>query len=424
MLNLSCFLTRAARVRGKAPAIFHGDAISHYAALDERVSRLAAALTGLGVSRQDRIGIVCDSEPRGLECMIAPLRAGMVLVPMNPKLHPAEHAYMLQNCGAAALICGRPYRDGLAALREQMPAGMHFVAMDEGTRGSAEGIHDYDRLLSSASTDFSDVEVEGDDLAWIFYTSGTTGRPKGAMLTQRNLLTMIETQLVEINPVAAGDRLAYVAPISHSAGLMAFQNAFGKHEAQEYLDANPGYSQISADFKAGLALDWEFSSDLQFEESFPRDSVWGIPVRHEGELFLLVGVVSEKKSEGKFEIRTFLNIENDTLSDPKLISHFQKAIKRTLKNVIVAGTEGREKWIASNRILGSELGIPWVFGVSRNDGLEFVGEETVAARNSGFSGLISSFESVQNLTSLKGTVIETSVSDLAAQIEDSHSENT
>ncbi len=240
MLNISYFLTRSARLRGKTPAVFHGDQVSHSAALDERVSRLAAALAGLGIARQARIGIICVSEPRGLECLIAPLRAGMVLVPMNPKLHPAEHAFMLRNCGASALICGRPYRDGLVALRDQMPEGMYIIAMDEGASQTAD-VRDYDWLLSAASPACNDASVDGDDIAWIFYTSGTTGRPKGAMLTQRNLLTMIETQLVEINPVAPGDRLAYVAPISHSAGLMAFQ-----HVARGAGHVFPDYKKFDA----------------------------------------------------------------------------------------------------------------------------------------------------------------------------------
>jgi hypothetical protein len=182
-----------------------------------------------------------------------------------------------------------------------------------------------------------------------------------------------------------------------AAGLMAFQNAFGKHESQIYLDANPDYSQISADFRAGLALDWEFSADVEFEPNFPKESLWAIPVRHEGELFLLLGVVVQKESVGKVELRTFMNIDNDSLSDPKIISALQKAIKRSLKNVIVTGYEGREKWVASNRILGAELGIPWVFGKSRADGLEFVGEETLAARNSKQFGLVAAFESTVEL---------------------------
>lgn len=223
MLNLSYFLTRAARICGREPKLFHGDAVSNYVEVNERVSRLASALSALGIERGARIGIVCDSEPRGLECLLAPLRAGMVLVPMNPKLHPAEHAYMLKNCEASALICGRPYRDGLLAVREKMPEGMSFIAMDE-NESSGSGVLDYDRLLSTGTPSFVDAEIKDGDLAWIFYTSGTTGFPKGAMLTQRNLLTMVETQLVEINQVRPSDRLAYVAPISHSAGLMAFQH--------------------------------------------------------------------------------------------------------------------------------------------------------------------------------------------------------
>lgn len=221
-MNLSYLLTRTALRYPERPAIISDARSDNYGVLDERVSRLASGLRGLGIEEGARIGIVCDSEPRGLESLFGVLRAGMVLVPMNPRLHPREHAYMLRNCGAAALICGLGYLDDLVAVAEECPDGMHVIGFDAGVR--SDGVRDFDSLLSDAEREFPDAEVLPDALAWIFYTSGTTGNPKGAMLTHRNLLTMVQQQLLEISPVQPDDRLAYVAPISHSSGLMAFQH--------------------------------------------------------------------------------------------------------------------------------------------------------------------------------------------------------
>lgn len=222
MHNLTYFLTRTARLHAGTPTIFHGNLISDYRNLQERVSRLANVLLGLGLKRGDRVGIVADCEPRGLESLFGPLRAGMALVPMNPRLHPAEHANMLSDCNARALICSRAYLEGFLGVRAQLPEGMQILGFDAGA-AAGDGVDDYDRALAGAEPRCIDADIGGDDLAWLFYTSGTTGRPKGAMLSHRNLLTMMMTHLVECNPITSADRFAYMAPLSHSSGLAAFQ---------------------------------------------------------------------------------------------------------------------------------------------------------------------------------------------------------
>ena len=223
MRNLGYLLTRTCRRHPGLTAVLHGDTERTYAWLDERVGRLAAALVDLGLRPGDRVGIIVDNEPRGLEALWAPLRAGLVLVPMNPKLHAAEHAWMMGNCQARALIVARGHLDGLLA--ERLPEGLAILCMDAGD--APAGVRDYDAALAAATPLMHDAETDLDDLAWLFYTSGTTGRPKGAMLTHRNLLTMVNTHRIEINPVLPTDRQACLAPLSHSTGLMAFQQAAG-----------------------------------------------------------------------------------------------------------------------------------------------------------------------------------------------------
>jgi len=227
MNNLSYLLTRTAAQHGARPATFHGESIKNYRWLDEQVSRLANGLAGVAGPggapvRGERVGLILENEPRGLAAMLAPLRAGMVIVPMNPRLHPSEHAFILADCGARVVIASRRYLDGLLAAAE-LPAGITIIGMDAGEDRRAD-VLDYDELLAASDRKAADCEVAADDLAWIFYTSGTTGRPKGAMLSHRNLMTMVTTQLVECNPVQPEDRLVYSAALAHSNGLMAFQH--------------------------------------------------------------------------------------------------------------------------------------------------------------------------------------------------------
>src|SRR5690606_22611317 len=131
MNNLSYLLTRTAAHHPNRPATFHGDSIQDYRWLDGQVGRLASGLAGLagagGASvRNARVGLILDNEPRGLVSLLGPLRAGMVIVPTNPRLHPAEQAFILANCGARVTMASRQHLDGLLAA-EGMPAGMTFI---------------------------------------------------------------------------------------------------------------------------------------------------------------------------------------------------------------------------------------------------------------------------------------------------------
>lgn len=223
MLNLAYFLTRAARLHPEHMAIVHEKGTTDYRSLDQRVGRLAGALLGLGLQRGDRVGIVVEIEPRAIECLLAPLRAGLVLVPMNPRLHAGEYAFMLRKCGAKALLVSRERLDDLLSIRGEVPDVKHVIGLDVSAN---QNVIDYEGLLVDTQA-IPDVEITDDELAWIFFTSGTTGHPKGAMHTHRSLRTMVETQLIESLPVLRDDRLAVLTPMSHAAGLMVFHEIAG-----------------------------------------------------------------------------------------------------------------------------------------------------------------------------------------------------
>lgn len=223
MLNLSYFLTRAAKQYPNSIATLHGDRESEYCALNARVSRLANGLRSIGVEPGDRVGIITDPEPRALEALFAPLRAGAVIVPMSTKLHAREYLYMLDRVQAKALICGRAHLDRILSCVRDLEHEIRVLGFDAGDI-DAPGLLDYEQLLAQSDVSCPDAEVKDSDVAWIFFTSGTTGRPKGAMLTHRNLHAMVAGQLISVCPVNPGDRVAYLTPMSHAAGLWTFQH--------------------------------------------------------------------------------------------------------------------------------------------------------------------------------------------------------
>jgi long-chain acyl-CoA synthetase len=211
-MNLAALLAKAARHHGDRPAIALGDRpIVAYAELADRAARLAGGFRNrLALAPGDRVAIAMTNCPAYLEVMAAIWHAGLAAVPINAKLHPKEFAYILENSGARAC----------------------FVTADlEGAIGEAAGgLPDLRAIIRAGGTDCARLlegpalppaETEPDDLAWLFYTSGTTGRPKGAMLTHRNLLAMGLYYLADVDAVAATDCIIHAAPLSHGSGLYA-----------------------------------------------------------------------------------------------------------------------------------------------------------------------------------------------------------
>ena len=228
MHNLAYFLTRTARHHPDKIATFFGDRQASYKELDVRVSRLARVLLDLGLQRGDRVGIIAENEPRALEALFGPLRAGIAITPANPKLHALEHLFILKNCQAGVAIISQKFIEPMLVYTDAFPPDLKFLVLDSEDRQNAlpndPRFLSYETALEAAGPVEEDADVDADALAWLFYTSGTTGKPKGAMLSHRNLHTMVTTQLIEINPVQSDDRLAYIAPVSHSTGLMSFQH--------------------------------------------------------------------------------------------------------------------------------------------------------------------------------------------------------
>jgi long-chain acyl-CoA synthetase len=203
-------MVRAGRAFADRPAVALGASAVHgYGTLADRVSRLAAALgRRFALDAGDRVALVLPNCTSYLEILYACWHAGLVAVPINVKLHPAELAYILEDCGARLCFATQRTVGALESLRgEKLQA---VVAADS---------EDYTHLLTADSSPL--VDRTPDDPAWIFYTSGTTGRPKGATLSHRNLLAMSFCYFADVDQLAPWRAILHAAPMSHGSGLYA-----------------------------------------------------------------------------------------------------------------------------------------------------------------------------------------------------------
>ncbi len=220
-MNISMLLTKSARTFPSNLAIVHGEKNYTYAQFNTRVNRLASALNKLGVQQGENVAILQYNYPETLESIFACFKAGCGTVPINFRLHPNEFSFIIDNSEAKAIILSPEFNESVLNVRDRMPKVKHVITM-----GHAKGeFLNYEELISDESNQYTDAEVLPDDLAWLFYTSGTTGNPKGAMLTHRNLLAMVMNFYADICPnFGPADAILHAAPLSHGSGLYALPN--------------------------------------------------------------------------------------------------------------------------------------------------------------------------------------------------------
>jgi long-chain acyl-CoA synthetase len=194
-MNLVHLLLRSARSLPERPALALGKTpVRSYREMARRVARLASGLKNkLNLKQGDRLALAMKNCPEFYEVLFAAWHAGMTAVPMNAKLHPKEFAYILENSGASACFVS-------AELAAAIPSGL---TLDESL------------LLDEIGA----AEVRPEDAAWLFYTSGTTGVPKGAVLTHRNMLFQTHAYFADIDKLGPADTALHPAPLSHGSGL-------------------------------------------------------------------------------------------------------------------------------------------------------------------------------------------------------------
>ena len=210
-MNVGSLLSRAGRTYADRPAVAVGaDRIfADYGTLLGRVAALAGGLERtFNLAPGDRVALIMRNCAFYIEALFACWHGGWVAVPVNAKLHPREFAFILAHSGARLCLASDDLAGQIEALRPELPDLRAVIAVESG---------EYRRLIAADPAPIAARAPE--DTAWLFYTSGTTGRPKGAMLSHRNLLAMTTSYFVDVDTIAPRDCIIHAAPMSHGSGM-------------------------------------------------------------------------------------------------------------------------------------------------------------------------------------------------------------
>jgi long-chain acyl-CoA synthetase len=217
----------AGRLPDKTALIFQDQRLS-YAELDARVDRAAAAFQRAGLAPGDRVALLLGNAPHFIEALYGALRAGLVAVPVNVAFTAEEVAHILADSGASMVVVAEPYAGVLRGLRETLPALESVVVA--GASSPPVGTQTWRQFLGAAGDAPAPVAAGEEALALLQYTSGTTARPKGAMLSHANLLANQEQMAATRLKVHEGDVVLCVLPLFHIYALnvaLAFSLAQG-----------------------------------------------------------------------------------------------------------------------------------------------------------------------------------------------------
>jgi long-chain acyl-CoA synthetase len=220
-VNLATHVARNAQSRRDLPALAVGArVVASWGEMHARVARLAGALCRrFRLQPGDRVALLMTNAPAYAELMYACWHAGLAAVPINARLHPREVAYVFDHSGVGLVFATTDRAGG------DLAATAATAAREAGRSVPIIDVDGPEFASLAAAEPAPMADVAPDDLAWLFYTSGTTGRPKGAMLTHRNLLAMAHAYFLDVDPPVPPDRdgrtgcLLHAAPMSHGSGL-------------------------------------------------------------------------------------------------------------------------------------------------------------------------------------------------------------
>ena len=241
-MNLASWVERNGKRLRDEPAIAYGDQVhASWGQFAARTAAVAAGLgTRLGLRPGDRVGIVMSNRPEYLEALYAIWHAGLVAVPVNSRLHRDEIAYVLEHSGTSVVLTDTEHAgdvEPLVARLERLSAAVVVPGPQ------------WDQITGCSPIAL--VDRAPDDAAWLFYTSGTTGRPKGATLTHRNLLMMSLSYFADIDPITAEDCVLHAAPLSHGSGLYGLP-----HVARGAVSVFPEPGGLDGEQLAALLRRW------------------------------------------------------------------------------------------------------------------------------------------------------------------------
>lgn len=208
-MNFAVHLQRSAARWPDTPALQHRERRLTYIQLAERVSRLAGGLRSAGLEPGDRVGLIQRNGIPLLESLLACFHAGLIAVPLNVRSTPGEVAQIAETAQPAAWIFDRDYKPHVDACA---PGALRVSTAGNTSEGTVDG-------LVSVGEAIAPHDVTPETPAWLFFTSGTTGRMKGAALTHRSLLNMVTAYLADVRGGDAGRLVLHAAPLTHGSGL-------------------------------------------------------------------------------------------------------------------------------------------------------------------------------------------------------------
>ncbi|NNE52069.1 MAG: AMP-binding protein [Sulfitobacter sp.] len=242
-MNPALWLARTATRVPDAPALFSGTrCLADYATFAQRAASIAHALADLGIGPGDRVALLCGNCTAYLEALYGIWWRGAVAVPINAKLHAREAAWIIGDTGARIIFSDDRSAAALAGI---LSAETTCLSVQSST---------FEAMREGPGQEVPST-LDADDLIWLFYTSGTTGRPKGVMLTAGNMASMTLSYFVDVDEVRKEDAILYAAPMSHGAGIYNFMHILrgarhvvpesGGFDAAEILTLAPQIGSVS-----------------------------------------------------------------------------------------------------------------------------------------------------------------------------------
>jgi fatty-acyl-CoA synthase len=239
------FARRTRALYADREAVVDGALRLSYAQFFDRCDRWSAALEGLGVKPGDRVAYIAPNTHAQLESFYAVPQIGAVLVPINYRLSPDEFRYIIAHSGATVVCAHDDYLECVDGLRSQLPGVARYVALE----GQREGWLDYESLVSQAAPSYTAPAIDEGALLTINYTSGTTSRPKGVMITHRNAYINVVGTMLHI-PMRMTDRYLWTLPMFHANGwtfVWAVTAAGGAHLCLRRVDPVKVFEQVASE---------------------------------------------------------------------------------------------------------------------------------------------------------------------------------
>jgi acyl-CoA synthetase (AMP-forming)/AMP-acid ligase II len=239
------FARRARRLYGDRQAVVDGDLSLSYAEFLSRCDQWSSTLQTWGIGRDDRVAYLAPNTHAQLESFYAVPQIGAVLVPINYRLSPDEFAYIVNHSGARVLCVHADFLRAVDGIRSRIAGVEQFVALE----GATDGWIDYEAALSSAPAAVDPVALDEDDLISINYTSGTTARPKGVMITHRNAFLNVMGILAH-ESISPADRYLWTLPMFHANGwgfVWAITARGGTHICLRRVDPRTVFESIASE---------------------------------------------------------------------------------------------------------------------------------------------------------------------------------